>query len=53
MEENITQLGNKVMRGRALMELLDHFSWTPGHRRKLTLTRTRRVRASVCTGPRG
>jgi hypothetical protein len=25
MQENIVQFGNKVTRGRALMELLDHF----------------------------
>ncbi len=30
MAENITQFGNKVTRGRALMELLDHFPWTLG-----------------------
>jgi hypothetical protein len=30
MEENIVQFGNKVTRGRALMELLDHFPWTLG-----------------------
>jgi uncharacterized damage-inducible protein DinB len=30
MLENITQFGNKVTRGRALMELLDHFPWTLG-----------------------
>ena len=30
LEENITQFGNKVTRGRALMELLDHFPWTLG-----------------------
>lgn len=30
MEEQITQFGNKVTRGRALMELLDHFPWTLG-----------------------
>ena len=28
--ENIVQFGNKVTRGRALMELLDHFPWTLG-----------------------
>ena len=30
MLENIVQFGNKVSRGRALMELLDHFPWTLG-----------------------
>ncbi|MEP6833699.1 MAG: DinB family protein [Gemmatimonas sp.] len=30
MGENIVQFGNKVTRGRALMELLDHFPWTLG-----------------------
>ena len=30
MSENIVQFGNKVTRGRALMELLDHFPWTLG-----------------------
>jgi uncharacterized damage-inducible protein DinB len=30
MQENIVQFGNKVTRGRALMELLDHFPWTLG-----------------------
>lgn len=30
LEENIVQFGNKVTRGRALMELLDHFPWTLG-----------------------
>ena len=30
MAENIVQFGNKVTRGRALMELLDHFPWTLG-----------------------
>jgi len=30
MEESIVQFGNKVTRGRALMELLDHFPWTLG-----------------------
>jgi len=30
MLENIVQFGNKVTRGRALMELLDHFPWTLG-----------------------
>lgn len=30
MMENIVQFGNKVTRGRALMELLDHFPWTLG-----------------------
>lgn len=30
MDENIVQFGNKVTRGRALMELLDHFPWTLG-----------------------
>ena len=30
MNENIVQFGNKVTRGRALMELLDHFPWTLG-----------------------
>ena len=30
MTENIVQFGNKVTRGRALMELLDHFPWTLG-----------------------
>ncbi len=30
MEANIVQFGNKVTRGRALMELLDHFPWTLG-----------------------
>jgi hypothetical protein len=30
MEQNIVQFGNKVTRGRALMELLDHFPWTLG-----------------------
>jgi uncharacterized damage-inducible protein DinB len=30
MMEQIVQFGNKVTRGRALMELLDHFPWTLG-----------------------
>jgi hypothetical protein len=30
MLEGIVQFGNKVTRGRALMELLDHFPWTLG-----------------------
>ena len=30
MQEEIVQFGNKVTRGRALMELLDHFPWTLG-----------------------
>jgi hypothetical protein len=30
MGENIVQFGAKVTRGRALMELLDHFPWTLG-----------------------
>ena len=30
MEETIVQFGNKVTRGRALMELLDHFPFTLG-----------------------
>lgn len=30
MNEQIVQFGNKVTRGRALMELLDHFPWTLG-----------------------
>ena len=30
MSESIVQFGNKVTRGRALMELLDHFPWTLG-----------------------
>ena len=30
MAANIVQFGNKVSRGRALMELLDHFPWTLG-----------------------
>jgi uncharacterized damage-inducible protein DinB len=30
MEEGIEQFGKKVTRGRALMELLDHFPWTLG-----------------------
>jgi hypothetical protein len=30
MEQNIVQFDNKVTRGRALMELLDHFPWTLG-----------------------
>jgi uncharacterized damage-inducible protein DinB len=30
MAETITQFGNKLTRGRALMELLDHFPWTLG-----------------------
>ena len=30
MSENIVQFGSKVTRGRALMELLDHFPWTLG-----------------------
>ncbi|MBI3790952.1 MAG: DinB family protein [Gemmatimonadetes bacterium] len=30
MQEQIVQFGNKVSRGRALMELLDHFPWTLG-----------------------
>ena len=30
MLEDIVQFGNKVTRGRALMELLDHFPWTLG-----------------------
>ena len=30
MDETIVQFGNKVTRGRALMELLDHFPWTLG-----------------------
>ena len=30
LEEDIVQFGNKVTRGRALMELLDHFPWTLG-----------------------
>ena len=30
MQENIVQFGNKITRGRALMELLDHFPWTLG-----------------------
>jgi hypothetical protein len=30
MNENIVQFGHKVTRGRALMELLDHFPWTLG-----------------------
>ena len=30
MAEQITQFGNKLSRGRALMELLDHFPWTLG-----------------------
>ncbi|HEV8196172.1 MAG TPA: DinB family protein [Gemmatimonadales bacterium] len=30
MTEEITQFGHKVTRGRALMELLDHFPWTLG-----------------------
>lgn len=30
MQKNIVQFGNKVTRGRALMELLDHFPWTLG-----------------------
>ena len=30
MDETIMQFGNKVTRGRALMELLDHFPWTLG-----------------------
>jgi uncharacterized damage-inducible protein DinB len=30
MAENIVQFGSKVTRGRALMELLDHFPWTLG-----------------------
>lgn len=30
MSEQIVQFGNKVTRGRALMELLDHFPWTLG-----------------------
>jgi hypothetical protein len=30
MSANIVQFGNKVTRGRALMELLDHFPWTLG-----------------------
>ena len=30
MLEEIVQFGNKVTRGRALMELLDHFPWTLG-----------------------
>ena len=30
MQQGIVQFGNKVTRGRALMELLDHFPWTLG-----------------------
>ena len=30
MDENIVQFGHTVTRGRALMELLDHFPWTLG-----------------------
>ena len=30
MQEPIVQFGNKVTRGRGLMELLDHFPWTLG-----------------------
>ncbi len=30
MQKNIVQFGHKVTRGRALMELLDHFPWTLG-----------------------
>ncbi len=30
MQQDIVQFGNKVTRGRALMELLDHFPWTLG-----------------------
>ncbi|MDB4914240.1 MAG: DinB family protein [Gemmatimonadetes bacterium] len=30
LDEDIVQFGNKVTRGRALMELLDHFPWTLG-----------------------
>ena len=30
LNDNIVQFGNKVTRGRALMELLDHFPWTLG-----------------------
>lgn len=30
MDESIVQFGHKVTRGRALMELLDHFPWTLG-----------------------
>jgi hypothetical protein len=30
MSQEINQFGNKVTRGRALMELLDHFPWTLG-----------------------
>jgi uncharacterized damage-inducible protein DinB len=30
LDENIVQFGNKVTRGRALMELLDHFPFTLG-----------------------
>ena len=30
MTEEITQMGHKVTRARALMELLDHFPWTLG-----------------------
>lgn len=30
MQEHIVQFGNQVTRGRALLELLDHFPWTLG-----------------------
>jgi len=30
MDKEIVQFGNKMKRGRALMELLDHFPWTLG-----------------------
>ncbi|MDB4888698.1 MAG: hypothetical protein JWL61_553, partial [Gemmatimonadetes bacterium] len=30
MQDTIVQFGNRVTRGRALMELLDHFPWTLG-----------------------
>ena len=30
LQKNIVQFGNKITRGRALMELLDHFPWTLG-----------------------
>ena len=30
LDENIVQFGHNVTRGRALMELLDHFPWTLG-----------------------
>ena len=30
LQKNIVQFGHKVTRGRALMEMLDHFPWTLG-----------------------